>query len=165
MTREEAVQGWIIPAIKNTWNEKKCQEIIKALEQEPSVWDDKGELTEYGEKCREHILEQEPCDDAVSRQAAIDAVRFGITHAIRINRYTGEKDDLFQASNDELEKAIERIEELPSVSVAEKTGHWIEDENEMIVWCSICGEEHEECSKFCPNCGHRMVEPQESEEV
>ena len=140
MTREEAVQGWIIPAIKNTWNEKKCQEIIKALE-------------------------QEPCDDAVSRQAAIDAVRFGITHAIRINRYTGEKDDLFQASNDELEKAIERIEELPSVSVAEKTGHWIEDENEMIVWCSICGEEHEECSKFCPNCGHRMVEPQESEEV
>ena len=35
MTREEAIKGWIIPAIKNTWNEKKCKEIIEALEQEP----------------------------------------------------------------------------------------------------------------------------------
>ena len=56
-------------------------------------------------------------EDLISRQAAVDAVKFGITHAIRINRYTGEKDDLFQASNDELEKAIERIKELPTVSV------------------------------------------------
>lgn len=37
MTREQAIQGWIIPAIKNTWSEKNCQEIIKALEQEPET--------------------------------------------------------------------------------------------------------------------------------
>ena len=35
MTREEAINKWIVPAIKNTWNEKKCNEILKALEQEP----------------------------------------------------------------------------------------------------------------------------------
>ena len=34
MTREEAINRWAIPAIKNTWNEKKCGEIIEALEQE-----------------------------------------------------------------------------------------------------------------------------------
>lgn len=44
MTREESINKWIIPAIKNTWNEKKCNEILK-------------------------VLEQEPCEDAISRQA------------------------------------------------------------------------------------------------
>lgn len=38
MTREEAINKWIIPAIKNTWNEKKCEEIIKALEQKVGRW-------------------------------------------------------------------------------------------------------------------------------
>ena len=46
MTREEAIERWVIPALKNTWNEKKCDEILKALE-------------------------QEPCNDCISRQAAI----------------------------------------------------------------------------------------------
>ena len=35
MTREEAINKWVMPAIKNTWNEKKCGEIIEALEQVP----------------------------------------------------------------------------------------------------------------------------------
>ena len=34
MTREEAISRYIVPALKNTWNEKKCGEIIEALEQE-----------------------------------------------------------------------------------------------------------------------------------
>lgn len=34
MTKEEAINKWVIPAIKNTWNEKKCGEIIEALEQD-----------------------------------------------------------------------------------------------------------------------------------
>ena len=36
MTKEEAINKWVMPAIKNTWNEKKCGEIIEALKQEPS---------------------------------------------------------------------------------------------------------------------------------
>ena len=31
MNREEAIKVWIIPALKNTWNEKKNAEILKAL--------------------------------------------------------------------------------------------------------------------------------------
>jgi hypothetical protein len=47
MTREEKEQWdifmkiWVIPALKNTWNEKKCKEIVEALneweEQEPWI--------------------------------------------------------------------------------------------------------------------------------
>lgn len=49
MTREEAIGKWIYPAIAAMWNEKKCKEILEALEQQPS-------------------------DDCISRQAAIDAI-------------------------------------------------------------------------------------------
>lgn len=54
-----------------------------------------------------------------------------------------------------------------------KTGHWIMTSDYLTtaygsidyVKCSCCGEESLEEGDFCPNCGCRMVEPQESEEV
>ena len=52
--------------------------------------------------------------DLISRQAAIDAIEFGITYAKAINKETGEVKELFQASNDELRKAEDRIKQLPS---------------------------------------------------
>ena len=44
MTREEAINKWIVPAIKNTWNEKKCKEIMQALEstRPKGKWKTKG---------------------------------------------------------------------------------------------------------------------------
>lgn len=54
-----------------------------------------------------------------------------------------------------------------------KTGHWIEEPN-CWVRCSCCGEHYPRLSRpstygfigsnYCPNCGAKMVEPQESEE-
>ena len=44
-------------------------------------------------------------EDIIRRQDAIDAVKFGITYAKAINTETGEVKELFQASNEELEKA------------------------------------------------------------
>ena len=47
-----------------------------------------------------------------------------------------------------------------------KTGHWIADV--FLDECSVCGEQtlffEDQQENFCPNCGCRMVEPQESEE-
>ena len=45
-----------------------------------------------------------------------------------------------------------------------KTGHWISMETEKI--CSNCGWSHSLVipKNYCPNCGAKMVEPQESEE-
>ena len=48
----------------------------------------------------------------------------------------------------------------------QKTGHWIDD-NGIYAWCSYCKEHIYQTGefKYCPNCGARMVEPQESEDI
>ena len=70
---------------------------------------------------------------------------------------------------------------LPSVTPQEpKTGHWIEGQtdnpNIHNILCSYCFEGYpskghansqytREKFKFCPNCGAKMIEPQESEDI
>lgn len=59
--------------------------------------------------------------------------------------------------------ALGAIEEMPSVTPQEpKTGHWIYKTMEG-QFCSICNEQSVWKFNYCPNCGCRMVEPQESE--
>ena len=55
MTLDEAISKWIVPAIKNTWNEKKCKEILEALEQEPKTghWVYKKGYALYKWKCNQ----------------------------------------------------------------------------------------------------------------
>lgn len=53
-------------------------------------------------------------NDLISRQAAIDAVKWGITYARAINTCTGETKELFKVSNHALNEAVERLKELPS---------------------------------------------------
>ena len=112
-------------------------------------------------------------DDLISRQAVQDYI------AKYLSQYLYE--DVRQA----VEVIDEFIGELPSVNPQEpKTGHWKKiqsgdkDFPESIV-CSRCGHENSyldfgissvpigksfKKSKFCPNCGAKMVEPQESED-
>lgn len=72
------------------------------------------------------------------------------------------KDILKMANMEEFDiVAYRNIMQLPPVTLQPKIGHWIEDEYEMEVRCSACGEENDMCSKYCPNCGARMVEPHE----
>ena len=73
----------------------------------------------------------------------------------------------------ERKKALQYINELPSVTPQPKTGHWEQYGNswEDKFKCSECGKEQPKIlcgeriighwSNFCPNCGARMVEPQE----
>ena len=92
-------------------------------------------------------LKQEPCEDAVSRKEVIDG----------INQYF--HDEYYQRTSiqDCRDCLIEDvIKPLPSVNPQPKIGHWIEDEYEMKVWCSECGEENDMCSKYCPNCSAKM---------
>lgn len=52
--------------------------------------------------------------------------------------------------------AIRALEQEP------KIGHWIN--GNYHIECSECGEEYPyQLRNYCPNCGARMVEPQESE--
>ena len=42
MIREEAITKYVVPAIEKTWNDKRCKEILEALEQEPILDKIKG---------------------------------------------------------------------------------------------------------------------------
>ena len=46
-----------------------------------------------------------------------------------------------------------------------KIGHWINTGNYFTgaVKCSCCGKDSLEDGDYCPNCGAKMIEPQESE--
>lgn len=102
------------------------------------------------------ILEQEPCEDAISRQDAIKAID---EKAKRIKN-----EDTLNG----LAGAVGILFDLPPVKPQEKTGHWQHYEGMLI--CSECGAEFyddimeycgDDVPKCCPDCGIRMVEEQE----
>ena len=69
---------------------------------------------------------------------------------------------------DRQEEIIKVLEQEPSVTPQPRMGKWSHDgshwANRFI--CSECGYKlFEEQTKYCPNCGARMVEPQESEDA
>ena len=70
---------------------------------------------------------------------------------------------------------IDRIKTLPPVTAEPKTGYWIEKDGydgDIYYDCSECGESWATIEgtpwdnewNYCPNCGCRMYEPQESED-
>lgn len=85
-------------------------------------------------------MEQEPCDDAISREAVNNLQKY---------RYNCGDTSITCVS-------LKSINELPSVT--QKSGKW-----DRSCTCSVCGQwrilESEKNSgkyKFCPNCGARM---------
>ena len=62
--------------------------------------------------------------------------------------------------------AVDIIRHLPSVTPQSKTGHWISRPHIYgVAFCSECGFELKiNNTNYCPNCGAKMVEPQESED-
>ena len=105
--------------------------------------------------------------DLIERQAAIDAIE---NEQMKIMRSDWAID---QAKFSAMSEIRALIAELPSVST-EKTGHWI-----LLDECSNSGYYCSECHKkvvkegwsktvkkikFCPNCGAKMIELQESKE-
>ncbi len=104
-----------------------------------------------------YALEQQPCDDAISR--------------ILTRMWNCRGKHTTSIDKVKMEQIIR--DELPSVT--RQTGEWIDDgwyadgHSHKVFHCSECGHNvlgfKEDLSKFCLNCGAKMVEPQESEEV
>ena len=102
--------------------------------------------------------------DCISREAVIDGIK----------EYF--HDEYYQRTSiqDCRDCFIEDVlNNLPSVTPQEpKTGHWIMTGDYYTgaygdidyVKCSCCGEDSLEEGDYCPNCGAKMVEPQESKE-
>ena len=93
-------------------------------------------------------LSQEPCEDAISRDAVIRLIR----------NENSALNDIF-VTHSAGEKLSKQINELPSVTPSRHKGHWIWVKD--YCKCSECGigMGHTEYD-FCPNCGAEM----ESEE-
>ena len=65
MTREEAIEKYILPAVYHHWNEKVCKEI-------------------------EQILNQEPCEDTISREAVLNIINERkFVHTMEYGEYIG----------------------------------------------------------------------------
>ena len=125
-----------------------------------------------------HFREQEPCEDAISRQEAIEAM-YALCNTDETLKENPWRD------NPHIDAITDAIEDLPSVNPLSKdyntiyytpqpkTGYWIltSDDDCEYCTCSECGYQNGENwmigsqIKFCQECGAKMIEPQESEGV
>lgn len=107
----------------------------------------------------------QPCEDAISRQAVFDA--------LDNHKYSNEfceKHHIDWSIN--LSMAHIAVNDLPPATPRQKYGKWIKQTlsvkpfGEDTVLCDQCAfmTDKDSMYNYCPNCGARMVEPQESEE-
>ena len=133
------------------------------------------------DECIVNKVEQEPCEDVVSREAVKDILNnsYSLTDAEhrveQLPSVTQKPIECDDAISREYLKKIAQSEGAygyvsahdiaTAPSVTQKSGHWIHFAQSDD--CSECGwstGKYISPSKFCPNCGARMFEPQESEE-
>ena len=88
-------------------------------------------------------LEQQPCEDAISRQA--------------VEKITWEEPSYTDPLN-VLTEIREKVRALPPVAPKEKTGRWIYKQGIFgALYCSKCDFELKtNYAKYCPNCGCQM---------
>ena len=153
-SRQREAKNIVIEALeqqKPMENFESVKDHILKLASDYKCWDNRITHDEALELCC--ILEQEPCEDAVSRQAVLD-----MATVIETDDYSG----------NEIMKVVDTddIKALPSVAPARKKGRWIPhrakyDKTASVYECSICHKNNGfENSKYCPHCGTEM----ESEE-
>jgi len=157
------------------------REEAKGILEEIKINDDC--LTQYTKGFDEAIemaikaLEQEPCDDAISRESVKAEYRRRFIENLTDN---ARGIDLTRYVDIDCEKFNEFIDSIPSINPQPKIGHWIQtneffiNQDGQFIYKFICSE----CkylsyfrksnkkaigANVCPNCSCRMIEPQESE--
>jgi len=96
----------------------------------------------------------EPCEDAVSREDAIDTLDDEITITGKSNAYV---------VIDYVQRVKRKLENLPSVIPKSKTGKWIRHpewkaDGECGYECDQCGMGSDVDYNFCMRCGAKMEE-------
>ena len=104
-------------------------------------------------------LRVEPCEDTISRKAAIDAFNTNINELVVAGKENADSVERY------LNRVIDRIKQLPFAQPERKRGRWLPDNRPFGgFWvCSECKFPSEAFAadvlyKFCPNCGARMTE-------
>ena len=90
-------------------------------------------------------LEQQPCEDAISRDAALEKMADYVASG-------------YADSVEDFEEYSRIIRQLPSVRPQENTGHWLySGENGVDRWtCDNCFDFVKKPTKVCQNCGAKM---------
>ena len=151
MTREEAISNLNMISVAFVGPVTKEQRkliddtfgiAIQTLSQEPTTVIATGDGAYYKIKAL-----QESCEDAISRQATIEA--FQMFRGYEANRTNAEWVDRIETV----------VKKLPPVNPQPKAGHWTHDGSH---WryrfiCSECGYKlFDEQTNYCPNCGVKM---------
>ena len=174
----EAIQALSQEPCENTRNMDEIAEIMKS----DVDADTKCKMIDNIINSEPHYFKlQQPCIDAVSREAVLNLCtndKYNMSYEYEDDKGIHRGYDEYRLIN------YYKLKQLPSVTTRQ-TGEWIEEkinDYSRKVYCSLCGESaimeyvstgdiysasgHGEIkkTKFCPNCGAKMVEQQESEE-
>ena len=102
------------------------------------------------------LKEQEPCEDAISRQAVLDT----ISELNAISFYEAQED-----SKECYYEIRQAIKDLSPVKPQVQTGHWkrisMDKYSEHAKYwyrCDKCGKDNLGNTDWCPNCGVKMIE-------
>lgn len=95
---------------------------------------------------------REQSGDAISRQAAIEAIEALQRPIMR------EESNYYQFKFSGMSEAREAVENLPSVTPQQRTGRWIERSDIIGKWyeCDQCHTDWGGSVNYCPNCGCKM---------
>jgi hypothetical protein len=116
-------------------------------------------------------LQQEPCEDVVSRSEIKKIAKEMYLEVANMELDAKTISDCISCASSKCREVLEsKLKALPSVKTQEpKKGNWIMTgdyftgayESIDYVKCSCCGEESLEEGNYCPNCGANMREVQE----
>ena len=115
-------------------------------------------------------LEQEPCEDIVSRAEIKKIAKEMYLEVANMELDVNTISDCIACTSSKCREVLERkLQALPSVKQQEtRKGHWIEHPHEWgtnweysLYECSECNEYEVGDSDFCPNCGAYLREEQE----
>ena len=164
LEQNESAEEWYKLFVKKLDEQEPCD---KSSVCDNCIYFDNGKGSEPCDTCEvtgtNKTTEQEPCEDAISREAAIKVIRQ------KTLRYTLAKENCGMGQvewSDHLIKesdAIDGLNELPPVQPSRK-GHWIQiDYQRGKFECSECHTQgyvntcmYEPRWNFCPNCGADM---------
>ena len=150
---------------------KHAEEVAEGQKNECKACADEHEQLAEWLKDYKRLLEQEPCEDVIRRA---DAEALFRNARSKLNPSDYKTADEFNTRDLMLLNAEQFIHLLPSVRPQEpKTGHWIKVTNGRGGHeCDLCHEYapsyqsgKEYLTNYCPNCGAKMIEPQESEKT
>ena len=160
---------WILPLERD---EKPC----KHFEPKEDSWADIILQKDDAKQLIEQLSHTPILDDEIRKAMEEDMSEVGVeiikTEEAKEN---GIKYLNINASNSEVERNPDIVRLCADARILEyvkrKTGHWILDETDNSITCNKCGcliwanDISNGDAHYCPNCGARMVEPQESEGV